>query len=666
MKIPAFGRWTSHPKLQRAIDVLLPYRFIINMIVHGMLFTLGYAYSILLLNGLVLDQTSVSIFTATVWPLLAVRLISFYFHDLFQGLWRYVSFEDLINIIRASVISSLLFYITGLVWDRFCVAEELYILDLTFCVLLTGGVRCLVRNFRERFLRGKTEPEQKKVLVVGPLDKIQPILKEFMSDPDSRYLPVAVVDPLKDGKATLTRLCDVPVFSTRKLLSSKRRYTSVDAIVFCWPGSNRRQVNALVEVLKPLSVPFKIIPPIEDILDSRVSISDIREVEIEDLLDRPPVQIEMEKISAYLKDKTIMVTGGGGSIGSEICRQVAGFNPRHLVVVERSENSLYDLILEFKRVYPHTPFTATISSINDAEGLKTLMKIHQVDVVFHAAAYKHVPMMEPTPVESAYNNIEGTYNAAMAAIEAGVQQFVMISTDKAVNPTNVMGVTKRIAEMIVQSSTNRKTRFITVRFGNVLGSAGSVIPIFKKQIAMGGPVTVTHPDIERFFMTIPEAVQLVLQAGCMGKGGEIFVLDMGEPVKILRLAENLITLSGKRPYDDIDIAFTGLRPGEKMYEELFNDTEKLSRTSHPRIRAAVSMKLEKAYVDAQVSVIQDLIRSKDQESLLEKFHVLVPGYHRFGPEASVFTTRHLQRSRSKVKQQNDETAVFDAAPVATK
>lgn len=661
MKILSIGGWINHPEVQRTVEKVLPYRFTINMVIHGILFTLSYGYSILLLNGMVLDETSVSIFGATIVPLLAVRLLSFYLHDLFQGLWRYVSFEDLINIIRAAVISSMLFYVAGLVWDRICVSEELYVLDLTFCVLMTGGVRSLVRNLRERYFRGRRTSAQKKVLVVGPLDKIQPILKEFVSDPNSHYLPLAVVDPLKDENANLTRLCDVPVMSTMQLLAGKPNFRKVDAVIFCWPGSSRRQVNELVELLKPLSVPFKIIPHLQDILDSRVSISDIREVEIEDLLERPPVQIEMEKISAYLQDKTIMVTGGGGSIGSEICRQVAGFSPRRIVVVERSENSLYDLILEFKRVFPKTPFTACVSSVNDAQGLRSMMETHNVDVVFHAAAYKHVPMMEPAPVESAYNNIEGTYNAAMAAIEAGVQRFVMISTDKAVNPTNVMGVTKRIAEMIVQSSSNNKTRFMTVRFGNVLGSAGSVIPIFKKQMALGGPLTVTHPDIERYFMTIPEAVQLVLQAGCMGKGGEIFVLDMGEPVKILRLAENLVTLSGKKPYEDIDIVFTGLRPGEKMYEELFNDSEKLSLTSHPRIQAAVSMEVGKEYMQAQIGEIRALIRARDHGALLKKFHAIVPGYHHPRPVNPGSKVRRFQNSRSNVKQ-----AVFGAEPVTTK
>jgi FlaA1/EpsC-like NDP-sugar epimerase len=294
------------------------------------------------------------------------------------------------------------------------------------------------------------------------------------------------------------------------------------------------------------------------------------------------------------------------------------------------------------------------------------MLAYKVDVVFHAAAYKHVPLMETTPIESAYNNIEGTYNTALAAMAAGVKRFVMISTDKAVNPTNVMGVTKRIAEMVVQSLSGAETRFMTVRFGNVLGSAGSVIPLFKKQIRDGGPLTVTHPEIERFFMTIPEAVQLVLQAGCMGRGGEIFVLDMGRPVKILKLAENLVTLSGKKPYEDIEIVFSGLRPGEKMYEELFNESEKLLSTSHPRIQTAVSVPVEKKIMEAQIGRIREMIRAKDHGALLDTFHELVSGYHcpsQPDPAPAVCgNPRQMSGDRNRV----DQAVVLSTSPTATK
>jgi FlaA1/EpsC-like NDP-sugar epimerase len=359
----------------------------------------------------------------------------------------------------------------------------------------------------------------------------------------------------------------------------------------------------------------------------------------------------MDRIREYLKGKTVQVTGGAGSIGSELCRQIARFEPGCLVLVERSENSLYDFERELKEILPDVPLHAAISSINDGPGILALMKDLKVDVVFHAAAYKHVPLMELAPVESAYNNILGTYNVAHASVMAGVKRFVMISTDKAVNPANVMGVTKRIAEMVIQSYNGAvKTRFMVVRFGNVLGSAGSVIPIFKKQIQDGKAVTVTHPNIERFFMTIPEAVQLVLQAGCMGRGGEIFVLDMGSPMKIVALAEKLITLSGKRPYEDIDILFTGLRPGEKMFEELLNTCEKNIETSHPQIMVAVSEPVDRSFVEQALSEIKGMVAQHDREGLLRKFKELVPGYLRLEcspDQKELSTAKHAETAERR-------------------
>lgn len=616
-----------HPATTALVRWLVPHRLAINLVLHGLLFAAGYGYSIVLLNGLTVDRTAVEIFSATLAPLLVLRLGVFYWHDLFQGLWRYVSFEDLINILRASVISSLLFYGVGMAWPAFAVSEELYMLDLTFCILLCGGTRSLVRHFRERYFRVRLPAGRKQVLLIGPLPKIHPLLKEMVGDPLGHHRPLAVVDPEAGEQAGTRRLSDVPVLTVAQLLRRSHRFVSADALVICWPGSTRRQMDQLVERLQPLKLPFQTVPHLDELLDGRVSISDIREVEIADLLERPPVQIDMGGIRALLEGKTILVTGGGGSIGSEICRQVAGFRPRRLVVVERCENSLYELLVEFARRFPDTPLSASVSSVNDATGIAALMREHQVEVVFHAAAYKHVPLMEIVPVESAYNNIEGTCNTALAAMAAGVRRFVMISTDKAVNPTNVMGVTKRIAEMVVQGMAGRgETRFMTVRFGNVLGSAGSVIPIFKKQIQAGGPLTVTHPEIERYFMTIPEAVQLVLQAGCMGHGGEIFVLDMGQPVKILKLAEKLIALSGKRPYEEIEIRFTGLRPGEKMYEELFNVGEQLIATEHPRIHVARSTMVDAAFIQSRVARIRSLVRTRDAQGLRRLFLELVPGY----------------------------------------
>ena len=615
------------PVMHRIIQWMLPYRLLINIVIHTMLIVTSYFYSLLFFNGLLLDRYLVDMFVVTVWPLLLIRLAVFHYYGLFTGMWRFVSLGDVVKIIHAVIISTLLVYGLSLVWDRIFIAGQVYLLDMMFCGMLCSGIRLLVRNFREVHLVGGSMRNRKRILLLGPVFRIQPILKDITTDPKAAYWPVAIIDPEESDRSDGGRIADVTVLSLGHFKKQYRGMGLLDSVIICWPGATRRQINDVVEQLRFLKVTFKIIPHFGEIMDGRVSIKNLRHVEIEDLLGREPVQIELDRIRAFLKGKAVLVTGGAGSIGSEICRQVAGSEPRRLVILDRAENSLYDFEREIRGRYPDVPIHSRIASVNDAAGLAHLMRVHRIDVVFHAAAYKHVPLMESVPIESAYNNIIGTHNTARAARQAGVKRFVMISTDKAVNPTNVMGVTKRIAEMCVQSMDDPAgTRFMTVRFGNVLGSAGSVVPIFKRQIETGGPISVTHPNIERFFMTIPEAVQLVLQAGWMAKGGEIFVLDMGEPVKIMDLAEKLITLSGMQPHEDIAIEFTGLRPGEKMYEELFNASEILMPTRHPRIRTAQCAPVDRNRMAAEIAVMKTVIQRKDETALLNRFVELVPGY----------------------------------------
>jgi FlaA1/EpsC-like NDP-sugar epimerase len=617
----------SHPAVKRTVDRMLPFRLWIILPVHLALFALSYGVSMAMLDQSVLEGAGRDMFLMAFPALALIRLAVFWWHDLYQGLWRYASFQDLLNIIRATVISTVLFVGIGVFWSPLRIPERLAILDLGLCIVFSGGIRFAVRYVRERFSQALPAKAIKNILLVGPLGKIEHLVKEFAGDPASRYKPYAIVDPTRDALPFRIRVHDVPVLSLSQVLNRTPGMRGLEAIVICWPEATKKEMDQVVENLKALHTPFKTLPPVEHILSERVSINDIRDVEIDDLLERPPVRVEMDRISKALRGRSVMVTGGAGSIGSELCRQIAGFNPGRLVIVERSENSLYSFERELRETYPGLALHASISSINDGPGMLSIMRDLRVEVVFHAAAYKHVPLMETAPVESAYNNVLGTYNVSEAAIQAGVERFVMVSTDKAVNPANVMGVTKRIAEMVIQSNNgSHQTRFMVVRFGNVLGSAGSVIPIFKKQILQGKPVTVTHPDIERFFMTIPEAVQLVLQAGCMGKGGEIYVLDMGSPMKIVNLAEKLITLSGKRPYEDIDIRFTGLRPGEKMYEELLQSCETNIETAHPRILAAVSEAPAKEFMERQVEEIRDLVANHDRGRLVQKFRELVPGY----------------------------------------
>lgn len=641
-----FEKLADSTAVNRIAQLAIPLRLLINTMIHAALFSASYFYSLLLFNDLVCDRFMLETFVVTLWPLLIIRLAVFYHYGLFAGMWRFVSFEDLINIIRAVIISSFLLYGLSLIWDRIFTGEQVYLLDMTFSVVFCSGIRLLVRNYREVYRVGDIKSRKKRILLVGPVGKVQLILKEIISDPKTAYAPVAIVEADESGRSDGVRICDIPVLSVSHVLNIKKKLLPLDSIIICWPDASRRRIDNIIEMLQPLKSTFQIVPPLGDIIDGKVSVQNIRHVEIDDLLDRDPIRIDLEEISDYIKGKAIMVTGGAGSIGSEICRQAANFDPGLLYILDRSENSLYDFEREITARYPRLPVVAVVASINDAEGLKRAMLEHHIDVVFHAAAYKHVPLMEKTPIESAYNNIIGTCNAAYAAIEAGVKRFVMISTDKAVNPTNVMGVTKRIAEMNVQSlHRNEGTWFMTVRFGNVLGSAGSVVPLFKRQIERGEPLTVTHREIERFFMTIPEAVQLVLQAGCMAEGGEIFVLDMGRPVKILKLAEKLITLSGMKPYEDIEINFTGLRPGEKMYEELFNDSEKLLPTRHPRIRSAQCQSVDSDYMADQMLQLKAIIDSKDVSALYSKLLELVPGYQCFALRGCAIASQSERQGR---------------------
>ncbi|MEA1868408.1 MAG: polysaccharide biosynthesis protein, partial [Thermodesulfobacteriota bacterium] len=474
----------GNPVVRRVCQCILPYRLWIILAVHLLLFVFSYVAGFLLLNNGILTVQAEELLYRTLLPFLVIRTALFWHYDLYQGLWRYVSFPDLLNIVRATTISSLTFLIIDLLWKSIKVPIGIYILDWTICIMLVGGIRFIVRNFRENLLPANAGQKAVNILLVGPAARIQLLLKEFISDPRSRYNPVAIIDPTEKDASFRGRISDVPVMSIKQGLKCQSSLPEVKTIVFCWPEATKKQFDSVVAALQSLRASFKTIPSVDDILSGKISISDLRNIEIEDLLERPTVQIEMDKIRAYLHGKTILITGAAGSIGSELCRQVASFKPELIVLIERDENSLYDLQLQLHRDFSHVPLFSRISSINDYSGISAILKETKADVVFHTAAYKHVPLMEITPIESAYNNILGTYNMAKASLEAGVKRFVMISTDKAVNPANIMGVTKHIAEMMVQSyNRNTQTRFMTVRFGNVLGSAGSVIPIFKKQIA---------------------------------------------------------------------------------------------------------------------------------------------------------------------------------------
>jgi FlaA1/EpsC-like NDP-sugar epimerase len=606
----------------------LPYRHPFIIIFHLGLMAVAYLGAYYLrFEGLIPEEHY-----RTMWLTLPIFLVVqglfFYYHDLYEGLWRYVSVTDLQNILRSIILSILVLIPMEFLFSRYTgvIPRSVYVLDGILLVALTAGCRIAVRIFREHH---KLSDIRTRVMLVGSVEAVEPLLREMCSH-NSMYFPVLVVDPQPHYRGH--RLYDVPIIGGLHQMARLVARHNIKEIIFAWPDAPPDQLKDIVEECKRCQVRYKVIPSLGEVLDGQYRLPDVRDIELEDLLPRPPVYIDQEDISSFIRDKVILVTGGGGSIGSELCRQVAKFKPRTLVIFERAENVLYEIEVYLRRRFPQLHLEALVASINDAQGLRLLLQQYRPEVIFHAAAYKHVPLMERCPVEAAYNNILGTRNLARAALEAKVGRFIMISTDKAVNPTSIMGVSKRITEKYVQSCNDpQSTRFITTRFGNVLGSAGSVIPILKEQLAQGGPLTVTHPEIERFFMTIPESVQLVLQAAHMGKGGDIFILNMGCSVKIRDLAEKLILLAGKTPWKDVDIKYVGLRPGEKLYEELFNVDENPQPTEHPLINRALGPDEDCSVWETHLDDIQVLVSRRDTDALIAKFRAIIPN---FTPESN--------------------------------
>jgi FlaA1/EpsC-like NDP-sugar epimerase len=461
------------------------------------------------------------------------------------------------------------------------------------------------------------------VLIVGAGQAGEMLVRDLLRDPQHGYRPVAFVDdaPSKRGK----EIHGVRVVGDCEAIHSAVTDLDVGLILIAMPSASSRQMRRVVGLCEQANVHFRMLPRMQDLVTGQVSLKDLREVKIDDLLGREAVRLDWPAITRGAQGKVILVTGGGGSIGSELCRQIARLKPSHLIVFEQSEFNLYSIEMELRRAFPDLALTAVLGDVCDEVAVERVLAAHRPQVIFHAAAYKHVPMLEDQVRTAVRNNVLGTRILATAADRHGCATFVMISTDKAVNPANVMGMTKRVAEIYCQNlGTRSATHFITVRFGNVLGSAGSVIPLFQKQIAQGGPVTVTHPEITRYFMTIPEAAQLILQAGAMGQGAEIFVLDMGEPVKIAYLAEQLIRLSGKKPGEEIEIVYTGLRSGEKLYEELLHESEMLAGTTHPKILLAKSRSVDLGEINTALDELVAASAAADDNRLYSLLCQLVP------------------------------------------
>lgn len=526
-------------------------------------------------------------------------LISYHFfasiYKLYHRAWQYASVGELVAIVKVVTISTI---ITMLMQKSVFGNTYVRALMITWMIhlLLIGGSRFSWRMFRDNFMN--KQEVIKRTLIIGAGSGGTMVARQLLHNNETGLKPVAFMDD--DPKKYKLNILGIPVVGDSSLIPQTVVDYKIEHIVIAIPSLSQKELNRIFDECAKTKAKTQIIPKLEDLMTGKLSVNNFRDVEVEDLLGREPVELDITSISEYVAGKTVLVTGAGGSIGSEICRQICKFSPSKILLLGHGENSIYQIDLELKNLYRNEfEIVPVIADVQDRERIFEVMEEHRPDVVYHAAAHKHVPLMEYNPREAVKNNVFGTKNVAEAADTFGVHTFVMISTDKAVNPTNVMGSTKRIAEMIIQRLAQQsKTKFVAVRFGNVLGSRGSVIPLFKKQIKAGGPITVTHPDITRYFMTIPEASRLVIQAGSLAKGGEIFVLDMGEPVKIVDLAKNLIKLSGYT-IEEIGIKYSGLRPGEKMYEELLNEKEIYPEPVYPKIfigRAVLEQEAEIEYL----------------------------------------------------------------------
>lgn len=560
--------------------------------------------------GIIPDRYWTAYFNTTLVITGAYIVINYVF-GLYRSLWKHASIDELMNMVVAVTCGSAFSIMYGFT-VQLLMPRSVYIISWMIILLLLGWSRISYRLLRRtKNIFRQWQDGMKKIMIIGAGEAGSIVINEIKNHRNSDAKPVVVIDD--DPFKYRSQIHGVPVLGNRHKIKELAQKKQIDEIIIAIPSAPQSEIIQIVNICKETGCKLRILPAVYDMISGEAAYQQIRDVNIEDLLGRSEVVLNTDEIAGYLKDQVVLVTGGGGSIGSELCRQIARFNPKQLLIFDIYENSAYDLQNELLSIYgSQLNLQVVIGSIRDKERLDEVFSNYHPTVVFHAAAHKHVPLMEDNPKEAVKNNVFGTYNVAMCSHENGVRRFILISTDKAVNPTNIMGATKRMAEMIIQSmNKTSQTEFVAVRFGNVLGSNGSVIPLFKKQIENGGPVTVTHPEITRFFMTIPEAVRLVIQAGAMAKGGEIFVLDMGEPVKIVDLAKDLIRLSGYTPGVDIQIEFTGLRPGEKLYEELLMSEEGLEKTEQKQIFIGRPIDLSFQEVKLRLKMLENCLDSSN-------------------------------------------------------
>jgi FlaA1/EpsC-like NDP-sugar epimerase len=617
--------------------LLLRVRRPMIVLAHIIAFASSLMLSFLVVHEMRLKAEWLELYPALLMFFLIVKLSVFGFFKQYRGWWRYVGISDLLGIFGASLVSTFIivvlwFAIGNIPAVRLSLpsglerpAEGVCIADMFATVFMLGGLRIIIRLYFEEY-RTAEAGRLKRFLIVGAGNAGEALLREILRMPVTQYDVVGLIDDgsVKQG----THIHGIPILGTVEQLPEICEERKIEEIAIAMPSASPQQLRRVIQVCEGTKIRFRIVPSITDIASGKLRVSQIRDVDINDLLGREAVKLDMDQIEAFAKNKTILVTGAGGSIGSEMCRQLCNFNPKLLLLIEQAENPLFYIERELRKQFTAVNIEAIICNITDKTRVDEILGDYKPQVIIHAAAHKHVPLMELNAKEAIKNNILGTQIVADAADNYGTANFVLISTDKAVNPTSIMGSSKRIAEMYIQDlSRTSETHFVTVRFGNVLGSDGSVVPIFKKQIAEGGPVTVTHPEMKRYFMTVPEASQLVLQAASMGKGGEIFVLEMGEPVKIVDLARELITLSGFRPGEDIEMIFTGPRSGEKLFEELSIEGEDMQRTRHPKISIWKNIPMDRDRLRVSIDELVTIAKTQTYSEITRKIKELVPEYN---------------------------------------
>lgn len=607
------------------LEFLKKIRFPVVISSHIILLIFAYYLSFAIRFDLAIPPHYVTLLLKTLPAILALKFIVYYYFGLFHSSIRFASVFDFWQIIKANTIASVIFILIISVFFReMAYPRSVYILNWVFCIVLIGGIRLIGRLSREK-IEFTQNLKHTKILIIGTGEAGILVLKECRINPCINYNVIGFIDDESSknnltiqGVRILGRISDIP-----KIVQQYH----IEEIIIATPSAKGKDIRNIINFCQTLNIKIKIVPGMRELISDDLRIN-LREIRPEDLLGREAVKTNKNEIENYIQFKNIIITGAGGSIGSELARQAIDFFPQQIILIDNHENDLYFLELELKEKYPNLQLKTIVGDIKDISLLKYVFSTYRPQIVFHAAAFKHVPLMEKNVASAVQNNIIGSRNLMYASEHYGVESFVLISTDKAVNPTSVMGTSKRITEMILQAkSKNSRTKFIAVRFGNVLGSKGSVVPLFKQQIEHRLHVTVTHPEAKRFFMSVKEAVELVLQASTMGKGGEIFMIDMGEQIKIVDLAKNLITLSGLEPEKEIAIKYIGLRPGEKLFEETLHDTEKNSTTKHDKISVTKPNNFNPQKLRKQIKKLEDLIKYREETKIIEMLKEIVPSYN---------------------------------------